>query len=295
MTMRGEWLEAGGRPVYVRRWGPDGGRPLLFLHSLGSAASGSLLGPGIEPLVAAGWSIAAPDQPGFGQTPPIEAEAYGIPRLAELAWGVADALGWRDLVLAGHSWGGSVAVHATASHPERVTALVLVDSGHLDYGDQPGVGIDKSLETLSEEAEAGRARVPDREAVASELGLDVDDPVVSAYLEGLMDDGSGGLISRTLGTSGGAARYHLMRARQSDHWAAIGAAATPTLLLLATVPDDLRATNEAGAERFLAAVPQADVRMIEGASHSLITDLRDEFGATVATWLAARLSPTPPA
>ncbi len=180
-----------------------------------------------------------------------------------------------------------MAVHATASRPERVKALVLVDSGHLDYGDQPGVGIDKSLETLSEEAEAGRARVPDREAVATELELDADDPVVAAYMDGLMDDGAGGLVSRTLGASGGAARYHLMRASQSDQWAPIAAAKTPTLLLLATVPDDLRATNEAGAERFRAAVPQADIRFIEGATHSLITDLRDRFGQTVAVWLAS--------
>jgi len=34
-------------------------------------------------------------------------------------------------------------------------------------------------------------------------------------------------------------------------------------------------------------VPQADIRFIEGATHSLITDLRDEFGATVGDWLAA--------
>lgn len=284
--MRSERLEAGGRQIHVRRWGPDDGRPLLFLHSLGSAASGALLGPGIEPLVAAGWSIAAPDQPGFGQTPAIEPDGYAIPRLAELAWDVADALGWRDLVLAGHSWGGSVAVHATALRPERVKALVLVDSGHLDYGDQPGAGIDKSLETLSDEAEEGRARVPDRAAVATELELDIDDPVVAAYMEGLMDDDAGGLVSRTLGPSGGAARYHLMRASQSDQWAAIAAAKTPTLLLLATVPDDLRATNEGGAERLRAAVPQADIRFIAGATHSLITDQRHEFGRMVAEWLA---------
>jgi pimeloyl-ACP methyl ester carboxylesterase len=285
--MRGEWVDAGGRRVYVRRWGPDGGRPLLFLHALGPAASGALLGPGIEPLAAAGWSIAAPDHPGFGQSPSLEADGYAVPRLAEYAWSVADALGWGELVLSGHSWGGSVAVHATAARPERVRALVLVDSGHLDYADQPGADLTKSLETISEEAEAARRRAPDRAGVARDLELPEDDPVVAAFLEGMTDDGKGGLVSRTLGSSRGAAMYHLMRARQSEQWPAVAAAGTPTLLLLATKPDEIRSMNEAAAAKFGAAVPQADVRFVEGATHSLITDLRERFGATMRDWLAS--------
>ena len=283
--MRNEWLEAGGRQVHVRRWGPEEGPPFLFLHSLGPAASGALLGPGIEPVAEAGYAVAAPDAPGFGRTPPFEPDAYTAAGLAAHAWNVADALGWDKLVLSGHSWGGSQAVHAAVARPERVRALVLVDSGHLDYAESPNADLTKSLDELSEEADAARRRAPDRPGVARDLELPVDDPVVTAFLEGMMDDGGGGLISRTLGTTRGAAMWHMMRARQSDQWAAIAESGMPTLLLLATRPDDLRAMNETAAERFRAAVPQADVRMIEDATHSLITDLRDEFGTMVAEWL----------
>ena len=45
--------------------------------------------------------------------------------------------------------------------------------------------------------------------------------------------------------------------------------------------------NVAGAARFRNAVPHADIRFIESATHSLITDLRDDFGQTVREWLAA--------
>jgi pimeloyl-ACP methyl ester carboxylesterase len=286
MVMRDEWVELGGERVYVRRWGPDDGRPFLFLHSLGPAASGALLGPGIGPLGEAGIAIAAPDHPGFGQSPPVDADAYGVARLSERTWAIADALGWGNIVLSGHSWGGAVAVHAAAARPERVQALVLVDSGHLDYGDQPQADRTQSLEALSAEAEAARRRAPDRAGVAKDLELAPDDPVVTAFLEGMMGDGEGGLISRTLGSSRGAAMYHLMRSLQSEQWPAIGDARIPTLLLLATRPDEIRTMNEAGAARFLAAVPHADVRFIEGATHSLITDMRERFGATVASWLA---------
>jgi acetyl esterase/lipase len=65
-------------------------------------------------------------------------------------------------------------------------------------------------------------------------------------------------------------------------------AGTPTLLLLATEPESARRQNEAAAERFRAAIPHADVRLLPGATHSLVTDLRDRFGAAVADWLAAR-------
>jgi hypothetical protein len=58
--------------------------------------------------------------------------------------------------------------------------------------------------------------------------------------------------------------------------------------LLATEPESAREQNQRAGATFGAAVPHADVRMVEGATHSLVTDLREEFGRTVAEWLAAR-------
>ena len=288
--MQSQWIDAGGTRLHVRRWGPDDGPPLLFLHSLGPAASGALVGPGLGPLVEAGWSIAAPDMPGFGETPPLEPDGYTAESLARLVAGVADALGWDRFVLAGHSWGGSTAVHVAAAYPERIRALVLVDSGHIDYADQPGASLDETLEQLTANMETARRRAPDRATVAKDLELPVDDPVVEAFMAGMTDDGAGGLISRTTGAARAAAMYHLMRARQSEQWAALSAAAFPALLLLASKPDDLKVMNQAAAARFAAAFPRADVRFLD-ASHSLITDLRDEFGRIVAAWLAGLPQP----
>jgi pimeloyl-ACP methyl ester carboxylesterase len=113
-----------------------------------------------------------------------------------------------------------------------------------------------------------------------------DDVLVDAFLEGMEPDGDGGLISRTPGAARGPALYHLSRARQSDTWPAIAAAGTPVLLLLATQPDEARVVNEGGAARFSAALPAADVRWVEGATHSLVTDERERFGAVVVDWLS---------
>lgn len=270
----------------VRRWGGADGHPLLFLHSLGPASSAAFLGLGVEPLVQAGYAVAAPDLPGYGRSDPVEPDEYAIPALAERVAGLAVGLGWDRFVLVGHSWGGAIACHLAASHPDRIDALVLVDSGHLDYADTPGADVTTSREDLVVRGEERRLRLADRRAAADLLDVPDDDPLVDAFLEGMQPDDDGGLVSRTPGTASGPALYHLARSRQSETWPVLAQHGIPTLLLLATSPAEARAVNEEGADSFGAAVPQAEIRWVPGATHSLVTDERERFGTTVADWLA---------
>lgn len=276
-----------GLPLHLRRWGVEGGRPLLFLHALGPASSAAFLGLGVQPLVDAGFEVAAPDLPGYGGSPAAPPERYAIPLLADLMADLAASLGWDRLDLAGHSWGGAIACHLAAARPDLVRSLVLVDSGHLDYGETPGVDLESTLEELAEKAEEGRLRMADRAEVAELLGVDVGDVLVDAFLEGMQPDGDGGLVSRTLGIASAAARWHLARSKQSETWPMIQRSGIPTLLLLATEPEQARELNEGGATRFAAALPRADVRWVDGATHSLITDERERFGAALVEWLSA--------
>jgi pimeloyl-ACP methyl ester carboxylesterase len=280
-------VTVGGTPLYLRRWGDEGGRPLLFLHALGPASSAAFLGLAVQPLVDAGFDVAAPDLPGYGGSPALDdADAYAVSSLATLMAELAATLGWESFDLAGHSWGGAIACHLAAARPEVVRSLVLVDSGHLDYAETPGVDLDSSIEELAAAAEAARLRLPDREHVAEFVGVDVDDVLVDAFLEGMETDVEGHLVSRTRGSASGAARFHLARSRQSETWPLIARQGTPTLLLLATEPEQARQLNAAGASRFAAAMPHAEVRWVEGATHSLLTDERERFGVTVSEWLA---------
>ena len=275
-----------GVPLYVRRWGVRGGVPLMFLHSLGPASSAAFLGLAVGPLEDAGYDVAAPDLPGYGGSPPVDPDAYAVPALAELMGRLADDLGWSRFVLVGHSWGGAIACHLAAAHPERVRALVLVDSGHLDYANTPGADLLASIEDLVAEGDERRLRLRDRAAVADLLEVEPGDPLVDAFLEGMETDDDGGLVSRTPGAARVPALYHLARSRQSDTWPLIAAADLPVLLLLATQPDEARALSQEGLARFAAQLPSADVHWVEGATHSLVTDERERFGQVVVRWLS---------
>ena len=78
----------------------------------------------IDPLVAAGFQVAVPDQRGYGGSDkPAEIEAYNIIELTNDVVGIADALGHERFLVVGHDWGAPVAWHTALLHPNRVKAV----------------------------------------------------------------------------------------------------------------------------------------------------------------------------
>ncbi len=86
------------------------------------------------------------------------------------------------LVVMRHSWGGAIAVRYTAAHPENVAGLVLLDSGHIDYGDLPGADVDRSAADWVEEVRARDGRLPEARGramhglIAAWVAANVDQP-----------------------------------------------------------------------------------------------------------------------
>ncbi len=285
--MRVRQVDVGGASLAVREWGEAGGRPVLFAHALGPASSAALLDVSVAPLVEAGFHVVSPDLPGYGDSPALAAEDYSVPAMADRLWSLADQLGLDRVVLGGHSWGGAIAAYMAAARPERVESLVLVDSGHVDYDASTGAPVGATLEEMVAAAGESRLRARDRADLAGQLEVDVDDPLVDLILIAVTQDPEGGLVTKVGAVAAGAARYHLMQSSPVSRWPAIAAGGYPVLLLLATEPAATRELSEQAAPRFAAAVPHADVRLVEGVTHSLTTDLRDQFGRTVVEWLAS--------
>ncbi len=78
----------------------------------------------IDPLVAAGFQVAVPDQRGYGGSDkPAAVEAYNIIELTNDVAGIASALGHERFLVVGHDWGAPVAWHTALLHPQRVKAV----------------------------------------------------------------------------------------------------------------------------------------------------------------------------
>ncbi|MEO8716589.1 MAG: alpha/beta fold hydrolase [Burkholderiales bacterium] len=92
--------------------------PLLFLHGVGGGRAA--WDRQLPYFAALGYRALAWDQPGYGDTPPVE--PYDLERVAGV---LAGLIGKQPAVLVGHSMGGFVAQEAYARYPERVRALVL--------------------------------------------------------------------------------------------------------------------------------------------------------------------------
>ena len=79
----------------------------------------------IDPLVAAGFQVAVPDQRGYGGSDkPDSVDAYDVVELSRDIAGLATALGQERFIVVGHNWGAPVAWHTALFYPMRVRAVV---------------------------------------------------------------------------------------------------------------------------------------------------------------------------
>jgi pimeloyl-ACP methyl ester carboxylesterase len=126
--MRERTIDLGAVELVVAEAGA-GGRPFLLLHGFTGAKED--LTEWLDPLADAGWHAVAPDHRGHGaSSKPDEESAYSFEIMAADALALLDALGWDHYALLGHSMGGMVAQLVATKSPERLTALVLMDTGH---------------------------------------------------------------------------------------------------------------------------------------------------------------------
>jgi pimeloyl-ACP methyl ester carboxylesterase len=114
--------------------GPEDAPGLLLVHGFGGAKED--FADHVEAL-AVDHRVALFDLRGHGASDaPDDPAAYSLDRMALDALAVAEAVGLRDLRLLGHSMGGMVTRRAALAHPERLSALVFMDTSP---GPPPGL------------------------------------------------------------------------------------------------------------------------------------------------------------
>jgi pimeloyl-ACP methyl ester carboxylesterase len=109
--------------------GPEDGREVLLLHGFPEASLEWEHQLAI--LSGAECRAVAPDQRGYSPgVRPERPEDYRLEDLTQDVLDIADALGWPKFDLVGHDWGGTVAWHVAAEHPDRVRTLTAVSTPH---------------------------------------------------------------------------------------------------------------------------------------------------------------------
>ena len=136
-----------GVRLHVRDTGPPGAPAVILLHGFGSSLqTWDDWARGLE----ADHRVVRFDLPGFGLTGPDPSGDYAESRSLAVLLGLMDRLGIARAALIGNSMGGRIAWEFAASHPDRMTKLVLVSpdgfaSPGLAYGVAPQVGLTMRL------------------------------------------------------------------------------------------------------------------------------------------------------
>ena len=113
--------------VRVMEAGDPAADPLLFLHGWG--LSPQCYADGVTRLTAAGVRVVAPCLPGFGGSDGPPLTGIDLPAYAHRIGRLLDVLDVQHPVfVAGHSFGGGVALQLATDRPERVRSLTLVNS-----------------------------------------------------------------------------------------------------------------------------------------------------------------------
>lgn len=140
-------VQSVGVSLALREQLTEGGPAVLLLHGLGSDVTGTWERSGwLAMLERAGIGWLAPDLRGHGASEkPHEPAAYRLATLVDDAVAVLDAAGLEQPAVIGYSLGSRIALELAATHPERVSRLVL---GGFGERSESAIPLEQLLERL---------------------------------------------------------------------------------------------------------------------------------------------------
>ena len=262
-----------GLDLHLLEAGPPEAPPICFLH--GGAAHAHWFDR-VMPAFTDRFHVISLDQRGHGASAWATPPAYATQDFAADLVALMDHFGWPRMALVGHSMGGHNSMGFAAWHPERVSALVVVDSRPLLPPDR----IDRMRERGQRPP---RLHASEDDAVRSFRLLPKETTAEPALLQHLA---RAGLIR----TDGGY-RYRFDPACYAnrapvDCWPLLPRITAPALIVRGELSPILPADM---AARLGASIRRAEVAEIKGAYHHLTLDAPDTFAGVLDRFLGAVL------
>jgi haloalkane dehalogenase len=253
------------------------GPPVVLFH--GEPTWSYLWRKVIAPVREAGYRCLAPDYAGFGRSDkPTDLGWYSYDRHVELTATLLEDLDLRDATAVVHDWGGPIGLRLAVEHPQRISRLVLMDTGFFT-GEQRMSEAWHRFRDFVERTED----LPISMLIRNACARPMPDEVAAAYdapfpaPEYKAGPRAFPLMLPTSPEMAGAAAGRAVRDALRDD-------RRPKLCLWA---DSDPILPFAVGERVAAAVNAAPPEPIERASHFLQEDAGEEIGRRIADWLGA--------
>jgi 3-oxoadipate enol-lactonase len=253
------WEEVGRR---------DDTLPLVLLHGFPHDRGLWAAQVAAQPDALPGTRLILPDLPGFGRSSPLADP--GMDGYADAIATLLDVAGVDRAVIGGLSMGGYVAFAFWRRHPDRVRALILMDTKAADDTDAARESRRKLITTV--EVDGVGAVVPGM--IPGQLGVTTrtESPALVGQVEVMLRRAPAiGVI--------GAARAMMARV---DSTPTLGTISVPTLVL---VGDEDTLTPVTDAIALAAAIPGARLVTVPGAGHLAPLEQPAVVNAAIAEFL----------
>ena len=271
-----------GASAHIRDEGNPEGPVLVLIH--GSNASLHTWEPWVAELGGT-YRIVSMDLPGHGLTGRVPGDDYSREAMAGFVIEIMDALGIERFAVGGNSMGGGVSAMIALENPERVSALLLVNSAGIPVErDADDVPLAFRLAGMPVISKVMRYVLP-RSVV--EEGLQkvfvdqskVTDEMVARYFDLTLHEGNRDATR---------IRFSQNMARDEEAFAArLGEISMPTLIIWGD-KDGLIPVS--AAHEFKARIPHAELVIYENVGHIPMEEVPGESAGAVADFLASALA-----